>query len=245
MARSRRTPYLVALAVAAAVGAACAVGPDDGGGPGGFPQTSAPAPTQTVPGRQEDGTMTEQEFQDDLRGAVDVAESYWSAQFRAAGRQFTPVREIIPYHTSGEVTCAGEPVPANNALYCSDGDFIAYDVDWAVAAFRKIGDAFLYYLLSHEYSHGIQVRLGESFRFTVQQELQADCMAGANIGDSVRAGALNLQSGDLDELRTGLAAVGDAPDQPWFAEGSHGSPEQRTQSFFAGYEKSLGACGLG
>ena len=151
---------------------------------------------------------------------------------------------VIPYRDGGEVACAGDPVPANNALYCADGDFIAYDADWALTAFRRIGDAFLYFLLGHEYAHGIQVRLGESFRFSVQQELQADCMAGAYIGDSVRAHSLDLQDGDLDELRTGLAAVGDDPDQPWFAPGSHGSAAQRTQSFFAGYNDSLSACDL-
>jgi predicted metalloprotease len=188
--------------------------------------------------------MTEEEFENDLEGAVGSAEDYWQGRFKASGRTFTPVRRIIPYRQSGEVTCGGEPVPANNALYCSAGDFIAYDVDWAVGAFRQIGDAFLFYLLGHEYAHGIQVRLGESFRFTVQQELQADCMAGAYIGDSVRSGALDLQDGDLDELRTGLAAVGDDPDQPWFAPGSHGTAEQRTRSFFNGYENSLAACDL-
>lgn len=188
--------------------------------------------------------MTEAEFESDVEVAVDSAERYWQARFEASGRTFGPVRRVIAYRQSGEVACGGDPVPANNALYCPAGDFIAYDVDWAVAAFRQIGDAFLFYLLGHEYAHGVQVRLGESFRFSVQQELQADCMAGAYIGDSVRGRALNLQEGDLDELRTGLAAVGDDPDQPWFAPGSHGTAEQRTRAFFNGYENSLTACDL-
>ena len=53
-------------------------------------------------------------------------------------------------------------------------------------------------------------------------------MAGAYIGDSVRGGTLTLDAGDLDEFRDGLLAVGDDPGQPWFAEGSHGTAEQRT-----------------
>lgn len=232
--------HVIALAAAVIVAAACSLEPPAAPVP---PSSPAP-PSSSVPGRQEDGTMTEAEFQSDLEGAVDSAERYWQAQFKASGRTFTPVRTIIPYEQAGEVTCGGDPVPANNALYCSAGDFIAYDVGWAVVAFRKIGDAFLFYLLGHEYAHGIQVRLGESFRFTVEQELQADCMAGAYIGDSVRAHALDLQDGDLEELQTGLAAVGDDPDQPWFAPGAHGTAEQRTRSFFAGYQNSLPACDL-
>jgi predicted metalloprotease len=41
-----------------------------------------------------------------------------------------------------------------------------------------------------------------------------------------------------------LVAVGDDPDQPWFAEGSHGSAEQRIHLFFRGYERSFAACDL-
>jgi predicted metalloprotease len=239
---ARRPWYLALLATAVIVGAACAVQPLPSASP---PASSSPRTAPSSSGIDpEDGTMTAEEFQSDLDGAVNSASHYWQAQFQASGRSFTPIHQVVPYEGAGEVTCAGEPVPANNALYCADGDFIAYDVDWAVDAFHQIGDAFLYYLLGHEYAHGIQVRLGESFRFTVQQELQADCMAGAYIGDSVRAKALSLQDGDLDELRNGLASVGDDPDQPWFAPGSHGSAVQRVRSFFDGYDNSLSACDL-
>jgi predicted metalloprotease len=51
-----------------------------------------------------------------------------------------------------------------------------------LSAFRKIGDAFLFYLLGHEYAHGIQARLGITHQFGIEHELQADCMAGAYLG---------------------------------------------------------------
>jgi predicted metalloprotease len=57
-------------------------------------------------------------------------------------------------------------------------------------------------------------------------------------------GQLRLDDGDLEEFEQGLLAVGDDPDQPWFAPDAHGTAEQRTESFFKGYEGSLGACGL-
>ncbi|ASW57684.1 hypothetical protein CIK06_13950 [Plantactinospora sp. KBS50] len=231
------------MLTALVVALACGLGPGRGGAErpadGSSGQRSSPPQ-----GQQEDGTMTIGEFKSDLRGAVGLAEQYWAARFQENGQPFTPVQQVVAYQREGEVTCGGQPVPRNNALYCSAGDFIAYDVVWAVSAFRKIGDAFLYYLLGHEYAHGIQTRLGIRYSFTIQQELQADCMAGAYIGDSVRDGDLNLQDGDLDELRTGLAAVADDPGQPWFAEGSHGSAKQRTASFFDGYRRSLAACKL-
>jgi predicted metalloprotease len=185
-----------------------------------------------------------QDFRNDLDGAIKVAEQYWTGKFQSAGLQFRPIGKIIPYTRDGEVDCGGQPLTRNNAAYCSAGDFIAYDVNWAAQQYVDIGDAFLYFLLGHEYAHGIQVRFGLEYRFTIEQELQADCLAGAYIGDSVRAGALTLQDGDIQELQKGLLAVADDPGQPWFAEGSHGNAAQRTTAFFSGYQQSIAPCGL-
>ncbi|TDC41320.1 hypothetical protein E1166_12170 [Micromonospora sp. KC213] len=246
----RRSRGSLAGLVAALVAVGCAAGGVGQGGPQQPPNEPRPQPTRTAAlpdasTTRADGTTSVAEFKEDIQGAVRIAERYWAAQFRASGRPFTPIRRIIPYQREGEVACAGQPVPRNNAVYCSAADYIAYDVNWSVAAFRQVGDAFVFYLLGHEYAHGIQVRMGTRYSFTIQQELQADCMAGAYLGDSVRNGQLELQEGDLDEFRDGLLAVGDDPDQPWFAEGSHGTAEQRTDSFFRGYENSLRACDLG
>ncbi|SCG50707.1 neutral zinc metallopeptidase [Micromonospora halophytica] len=247
-ARSGRQPRgSLAATLAALVAVGCAVG---GVGESGPPEPAEPRPQQSrqaSPGPQTtraDGTTSVAEFKNDISDAVDIAERYWAAQFQASGQRFSPIRRIVPYQREGELSCGGQPLPRNNAVYCSQGDFIAYDVNWSVAAFRQVGDAFVFYLLGHEYAHGVQVRLGIRYSFTIQQELQADCMAGAYLGDSVRDGTLTLDKGDLDEFRDGLLAVGDDPDQPWFAEGSHGTAEQRTDSFFRGYRNSLDACDL-
>jgi uncharacterized protein len=243
--RDRRSrPALLAVAVVALATTGCFLAPPEapeGGPAAGPPTTAAPRPTASL---DPEGTDTVQEFRTDINGARDIAEEYWTAQLDASGIRFEPVGELIPYARDGEVHCGEQPVPRNNAAYCPAGDFIAYDEKWAFEQFRRIGDAFLFYLLGHEYAHGIQVRLGIQAEFTIQQELQADCMAGAYIGDSVRGGRLILQDGDIDELRAGLRAVADAPGQPWFAEGSHGTAAQRTAAFANGYDRSLASCGL-
>jgi uncharacterized protein len=198
----------------------------------------------SVPPGQRAEQPTTEEFDNDIRDATGSAEDYWREVFQRSGIRYTPIRQIGSYTADGEVNCGGEPIPRNNAVYCSAGDFIAYDVNWAVTAFARIGDAFLYYLLGHEYAHGIQVRLGIQYSYTIQQELQADCMAGAYIGDSERARLLTVEEGDIDELREGLLAVGDDPNIPWFTPGAHGTARQRTDAFFSGYERSLPACDL-
>jgi predicted metalloprotease len=230
----------VASAVIVATGA-CFI--DTGSDDSGQSAPGSPAPGTTAPGNRAEQPSTD-EFEEDLKGAVGGAEEYWGQVFQRSGIRFSPVRQIIPYEEEGEVDCGGEAIPKNNAVYCPAGDFIAYDVNFAVTAFAKIGDAFLYYLLGHEYGHGIQVRLGIQYSYTIEQELQADCMAGAYIGDSVKSGVLTIEEGDIDEFREGLLAVGDDPSIPWFTPGAHGTAEQRASSFFGGYERSLPACDL-
>ncbi|KXK58904.1 hypothetical protein AWW66_27190 [Micromonospora rosaria] len=259
-AHARRRPRgsLAGLVVALVAAAGCVVGglpEEDESAPRVPPQSQDPeqpagsqAQQDRGPGAQTtraDGTDTPEEFQQDMADAQRLAERYWAEQFRASGQRFQPIRRVVTYQRDGEVTCGGQAIPANNAVYCTPGDFIAYDIGWSFSAFRQIGDAFVFYLLGHEYAHGVQIRLGIRYSFTIQQELQADCMAGAFLGDSVRAGTLVLDDGDLDEFREGLLAVGDDPDQPWFAEGAHGTPQQRADSFFRGYERSLAGCDLG
>ncbi|WP_155368063.1 neutral zinc metallopeptidase [Catellatospora vulcania] len=235
-----RPRWIVAFIAAAVLTLGCGELPDPA-----MPDDSAPppsaAPTQSG---EPDGTATVEEFNRDARGAVSGAETYWSGVFKSSGVAFTPVRTVTPYRGDGELSCGREPIPADNAVYCPAGDFIAYDADWAVTAFRKIGDAFVYYLLGHEYAHAVQARLGVEHRYAIDHELQADCMAGAYLGDSVRDDKLQLADGDLEEFRSGLLAVGDPEGQPWFAPESHGTVAQRTDAFFSGYEKSLDACDL-
>jgi uncharacterized protein len=201
----RRLAVLFA-AVAIATGACFVDSGSDGtdGGPGG-----------ARPGASERARQpTTDEFEDDIRGAVGSAEEYWRGRFSDAGVRFAPIRQIGAYRQDGEVSCGGEPIPRNNAVYCSAGDFIAYDVNWAVTAYAKIGDAFVYYLLGHEYSHGIQVRLGIQYQYTIEQELQADCMAGAYIGDSSKSGGLTIEEGGHRRAAPGAAGRRRRPDHP-------------------------------
>lgn len=232
---------LLATVVMALVALGCVSAPREPVG------QAAPAPIErrtTPAGEDPDGTDTPEEFKADVGDAKRVAEAYWKAEFESSGLDFQPVAQLIAYEREGDVECGGQALGLNNAAYCSAGDFIAYDVNWAFAAFRQIGDAFIFYLLGHEYAHAIQRRLSVQKEFTIELELQADCMAGAYIGDTERKGTLKLDDGDLDELAAGLDAVGDEPGQPWFAEGAHGSPRQRTRSFDSGYRRSLDPCGL-
>lgn len=183
---------------------------------------------------------------DDVRAAVETVQQYWGSVFAGQGLEFDPVGRVCGYLPGGGATCGGQELVPNNASYCPADDLISYDARWVSAAFDQVGDAFVFYLIGHEYAHAIQgpSRLGIEHRFTIQHELQADCMAGAYMGDQIRSGRLQLEQGDTDELLTGLAAVADPEGSPWFGAGAHGTVQQRTSRFSAGFEDSLSACDL-
>ena len=91
----RRHALAVVAGVAALViGGGCFVGSADEGG-----DAAEPAPASASPGEQEDGTMTAEEFQQDIGDAVGLAEQYWGAKVRG----FRPVQEVIAYEREGEV----------------------------------------------------------------------------------------------------------------------------------------------
>jgi predicted metalloprotease len=235
---------LLSAVVAALVALGCVSAPDRPGSQAPDESETTATPDPSGSGVGPDGTDTPEEFESDINAATQIAEEYWAGVFKDNGLRFRPVSQVVAYEREGELDCGGQPLGLKNAAYCSAGDFIGYDVNWAFGAFRQIGDAFIFYLLGHEYAHAIQLRLGIQKQFTIQQELQADCMAGAYIGDMERQKRLTLQEGDTEELAAGLEAVGDDPGQPWFAEGSHGTAKQRTQAFANGYQDSLDPCDL-
>ncbi|MCD5354275.1 neutral zinc metallopeptidase [Kineosporia mesophila] len=204
----RLAPVVVVLALTG-----CSAG-DPGSGPEESPATS--------------------ELEQDLNGAVGSIENYWATFFASQGGQFQPVEAVIPYAGPDDGTCGGEPFAQNNAFFCPSENFIAYDANFIKEQYESIGDAFVFYVIGHEYAHAVQDSLGISHRLTIEHELQADCLAGAYLGDSVRENKLTLEDGDLDELLNSLEAVGDQPGIPWFAEGAHGTGRQRTEAFTTG-----------
>ncbi|GAB3248193.1 neutral zinc metallopeptidase [Kineosporia babensis] len=180
------------------------------------------------------------DLQSDIDLAIRTSQSYWKAVFESQGAQFASVEGVIPYTDPSEGDCGGEPFVLNNAFFCPVGNFIAYDQNFLAGQYQAIGDSFVYYLIGHEYAHAVQDLLGIEHRLTIQHELQADCMAGAYLGDSVRASILAVEEGDIDELLISLETVGDQPGVPWFAEGAHGTGQQRTEAFAQGYDGTTG-----
>lgn len=197
--------------------------------PASSPAAAASAPTYADP-------------TDAVRAAAATADSYWKRSFRESDREYRSVDRVYGYVPGDGSACGDEPNVPGNARYCASENDIAYDRQWLGQAYQHIGDAFVYFVIGHEWAHAVQVQLGVEHRYSIQFELQADCLSGAYLAGEIDAGELRLEPGDVDELRAGLKVVGDPADVPWAAPGAHGSPEQREQAFAAGFDDGEDAC---
>ncbi|GDY57446.1 hypothetical protein SVIO_080690 [Streptomyces violaceusniger] len=93
-------------------------------------------------------------MEEDIQAAVSVTNAYWQThwpQLFTGG--YSPPRVAGAYDgdTPGTPVCGGAPLPDDNAVYCPDGDYIAWDMDlmrWGHAR----GDAWVYLVIAHEWA---------------------------------------------------------------------------------------------
>jgi predicted metalloprotease len=105
--------------------------------------------------------------------------------------------------------------------------------------YRKVGNAWVYLIVAHEWGHAIQSRLNR-YQVSVAAELQADCLAGATLTGARRDGLIRAQPGDSQKLGATLTALADT--YPWTNQRDHGNSSQRIGSFNLGAERGAQAC---
>ncbi|MFF7718122.1 hypothetical protein ACFZDB_01875 [Streptomyces luteogriseus] len=178
----------------------------------------------------------------DIETAVQGVDAYWNAHWSEFFTETYVAPTVLGEYdgASADVpTCDGEPLEDDNAFYCKTAeDYIAWDTDLMRSGYRN-GDAFVYLVVAHEWGHAIQNRLEAELR-TIDGELQADCLAGAELDGAARDGTVVFDEGDVDEVR--MALVRGADTTPWTKEGDHGSAEERVDAFGLGQELGVEGC---
>jgi predicted metalloprotease len=183
----------------------------------------------------------------DLEGAQAVVNDYWTQHWNEFFTEwYTPpaLNETGGYMlglydgTEGVATCQGDPLPADNAVYCPGEHTVSFDIGLMDDAV-DLGDSFIYLIVAHEYGHAVAGQLGEGLN-SVASELQADCLAGAAFYGAVADGTLMLEEGDVKEITNGLTDVAD--ESPWGDPSDHGDPFERIEAFNAGRTNGPGAC---
>lgn len=161
--------------------------------------------------------------------AASPIDRFWSQEVGGPGTGYTPPTAVIGY-APGEVpaTACGARLTAEdwvgNAYYCDLDNTISYDVDFVAGLVELNGEHAGLAVLAHEWGHHVQHMQG-SGTYTIQRELEADCLAAHFFG------RLELEGGTdaIDSTMNALYRLGDAAyaEATWFAAGKHGSPNQR------------------
>lgn len=171
-------------------------------------------------------------------GALD---EFWREQVLEADIAYRPPQTVQAFAAGDvpDVACRDALTPehwTDNAFYCAEDESIAFDADFV----NELGEQFGHFagvaVVAHEWGHHIaSLRgTGQPAPFSVQRELEADCLAGAF------AGGYETETGDVKSYeafaRTFFRLGSDEYETTsWFGAGEHGSPNQRLVAWSLGY----------
>jgi predicted metalloprotease len=192
-----------------------------------------------VPAVEGDNTIPLDELGDFV---VDDLNAYWTQSFANAGLEYVPTS--IVYFEFGVESGCGLEAAEGGPFYCPS-DFLVYlpseffvgDIrsqDFAVAA-----------VIAHEVGHHVQNLVGISDAAalgqitSVQQELQADCLAGVWTADIEARGL--TEAGDYEEAIVLFDSIGDDALGVPAGEETHGHSDQRVGWFEYGYSVADGS----
>jgi len=212
----------------------------------------APGSASSVPGAP-DPQADEVAF---VSFVLDDIQEFWTEEFKTSGMTYERARLVLFERSVTTGGCGSAP-SAVGPFYCP-ADRTAYiDLTFFAELAKQLkfsGDFAQAYVIAHELGHHVQNLTGvnaqvraasekdpsKANEYSVRQELQADCFAGAWAFSVYEAGL--LERGDAEEALNAAAAVGDDRIQSQSGTAinqetwTHGSSEQRVKWFKRGFE---------
>ncbi|MBO9041104.1 KPN_02809 family neutral zinc metallopeptidase [Curtobacterium flaccumfaciens] len=202
-----------------------------------------------------------------MEGAAESLDAYWISEARSLGISYTSP-EFFLFQDSTDTSC-GQASAATGPFYCPPDRAIFLDTafyDDLQSQYGSSGGPLAQmYVVAHEWGHHVQ-QLQGSFANTdrsgtgassgsVRVELQADCYAGAWVGDAATTEDANgetffepITRSQITDALSAASAVGDDSMQER-ATGrvdpdsfTHGSSEQRQRWFLRGYQQGATSC---
>lgn len=150
------------------------------------------------------------------------------------------------------VSACGRAEDQFGAFYCTRDGTIYLEDEFSVFLYDR-GDFALALVVAHEWAHHVQAQnggylvtatggdTGDPMLYTIEIELQADCLAGVWAQDAEVRGW--LEAGDVEEaVSLSLEVGGDLPGTSIYDVYAHGSGQQRADAFLAGYYDGFAGC---
>ncbi|WP_231839488.1 neutral zinc metallopeptidase [Blastococcus saxobsidens] len=194
------------------------------------------------------------------RNALADLDAFWSQAYpEFFGEEYTPLQggyfsvdsvdlDESAYPGTG-IGCEGSYTApedvAGNAFYDAVCDVIAYDRSMLQELSDDYGRFLVPVVMAHEFGHAMQGRFGfAASGRSIQDETQADCLAGAWTRWVADGGSdhLSLREPELDDVIRGFLLlrddVGSDPDDVE----AHGSYFDRVSAFYDGFDTGLATC---
>lgn len=168
-------------------------------------------------------------------------ETYWMTSF-AGGNERYMTPSIRAINGIDQSACGLLDATASPGYYCGLDQTIYVNMAYFAHYHTTIGNYAWITILAHEWGHHIQFLDQTPAQTSKENELRADCLAGAYARDAETRGLVG--DGDILEAIVIAAEGGDAYGLPDDLPGAHGSSDERVTQFMQGYLTGLVGCGL-
>ncbi len=206
--------------------------------------------TSTVPSTRPKRAV--KSYDPTMRLALGSVDQYWAKQFpEVYDETYKKLRGgVYAYSSDSRIpTCDGMNLPylvlQQNAFYCPESDFIAWDDQGLFPRLeKKYGRFLLAIVLAHEWGHAIQER-SDADLDTITAEQQADCFAGAwaaSLNAETDPELTKLRDTELDKALSGFIEFRDLVGMVSTDPGAHGTAFDRIRAFQDGYEGTPTNC---
>jgi len=213
------------------------------------------ARAQTSEQRPLKETVEEKELVQFVSTVLADTEDTWNVLFKQNGMRYKAPKLVL-FRDAVQSAC-GSAQSAMGPFYCPGDQKVYIDLSFFSQLknrFKAPGDFAQAYVIAHEVGHHIQTLTGVSKKvhaarkklsekgsnqLSVQQELQADCLAGVWANHANKTRQL-LEKGDIEEGLKAATAIGDDTLQKQSGRSvspdsfTHGSSEQRVKWFKVG-----------
>lgn len=180
-------------------------------------------------------------------------DTFWAQVFADWGSEYRSPVDMIGVRVEGTPSGCGpiDDLEAVFAHYCTLDETIYFNPearDWII---ESVGEAAWEMVMAHEWAHHVQNISGmyvtkspELFggSYTIEHELQADCLAGTFMQDATARGVFEFR--DIQVTDEMLSMGGDARGTTWDDITAHGTADQRRDSYHTGFDDGLRGCNL-
>lgn len=176
--------------------------------------------------------------------ATEDLNDFWAGVFEAEKIRYDRP-EIIVFDERSIRSGCGRLEAAFGPVYCPRDHTGYFPRGFMQDQLEEVGDFAVAVIIAHEWGHSIQAQttLMEDNKYTIDNELQADCFAGAySQYANVKSVRVLLEDGDIEEGANAIFLVGDPEGTPWFDENAHGTGRQRLSAFTIGLDGGYETC---